>query len=88
MKTNHPNSVEKNSPVVTYIFQTPHIGSLEGKMLTLVEASISDPEQRKSLKDIVRQTIWNWAIEHNIIDLYDWEVSNLAFPSGNAEPSK
>jgi len=29
-----------------------------GKMLTLVEAIISDKEQRKALKDIVRQSIW------------------------------
>lgn len=51
---------------VRYGFYTYHIGNLEGRMLTLIEASIQDVEQRRALKDIVRQTIWNWAIENNI----------------------
>lgn len=50
---------------VRYGFYTYHIGNLEGRMLTLIEASIQDVEQRKALKDIFRQTIWNWAIENN-----------------------
>lgn len=32
--------------------------SLEGKLLTLIDASFSDAVQRKAFKDIVRQTIW------------------------------
>ncbi len=51
---------------VKYGFYTYHISNLEGKMLTLIEASIQDVEQRRALKDIVRQTVWNWAIENNI----------------------
>lgn len=65
--------MSKNSPAkasspgeVRYGFYTFHIGNLEGRMLTLIEASIQDVEQRKALKDIVRQTIWNWAIENNM----------------------
>ena len=37
------------------------VRQLEGKMLTIVEAALSDPEQRKAVKDIVRQEIWDWA---------------------------
>lgn len=29
-----------------------------GKLLTIVEASINDKEQRRALKDIVKDTIW------------------------------
>lgn len=64
--------IEPNSNVgfneVEYKFYSYSIGILEGKMLTLIEASIQDTEQRKALKDIVRQTIWTWAVEHNCDD--------------------
>ena len=50
---------------VKYEFYTPHISHLEGRMLTLVDASISDPEQRKALKDLFRQDIWTWAMGNN-----------------------
>jgi predicted kinase len=37
------------------------IRTLEGKLLTIVDASFTDREQRKAVKDLVRQTIWfNW----------------------------
>ena len=32
---------------------------LLGKVLTIVDASIADPEQRKALKDVVREAIWS-----------------------------
>lgn len=51
---------------VKYQFFTPQIQMLEGEMLTLVDASIGDPQQRKALKDIVRQTVWGWAIRENL----------------------
>ena len=59
------NSIQTES--VKYVFFTYHISELEGKMLTLVDASIPDREQRKALKDLVRQTVWNWAIANNSI---------------------
>ncbi len=36
------------------------VNSLVGEMLTLVDASISDPTQRKAVKDLATQKIWNW----------------------------
>lgn len=60
------NSSPKADNGVKYGFYTHHISYLEGKLLTLLEASIQDLEQRKALKDIARQTIWNWAIENNV----------------------
>ena len=40
------------------------ISQLEGKLLTLVDATSGDATQRKALKDLVRQTIWDWAYAH------------------------
>lgn len=38
------------------------IRNLEGRMLTIVDASFQDAQQRKAVKDIVRETIWwRWA---------------------------
>lgn len=34
------------------------IQTLEGRLLTLVDASFPDREQRKAFKDLVRQAIW------------------------------
>lgn len=39
---------------------TAHIGNLEGQWLTIVDATFSDREQRKAMKDIVRKMIWDW----------------------------
>lgn len=32
--------------------------TLEGKLLTLADASFFDSQQRKAFKDLIRQTIW------------------------------
>lgn len=41
--------------------------TLEGRLLTLADASFPDPQQRKAFKDILRRTIWfDWA---NYLDL-------------------
>ena len=42
---------------------TAQVGNLEGQWLTLVDATFSDPQQRKAMKDIVRKMIWDWDIE-------------------------
>lgn len=40
------------------------INNLIGKLMTQVEASITDPEQRKAAKDIYRQLVWEWYTNH------------------------
>ena len=35
-------------------------GNLEGQWLTLIDATFSDKEQRKAMKDVVRKMIWDW----------------------------
>jgi hypothetical protein len=51
---------------VLYQFGTSHISYLEGKLLTILDASIQDREQRKALKDLVRQELWLWAGRENL----------------------
>lgn len=36
------------------------INYLTGQILTLVEATIADPDQRKAAKDMFKQTVWGW----------------------------
>ena len=40
--------------------------NLEGKFLTIIDATFSDKEQRKAAKDIFRRTFWFDWVEHSI----------------------
>lgn len=42
---------------------TAWVGSLEGRILTVIDATFSDPQQRKAMKDVLRKTIWDWDVE-------------------------
>ena len=37
------------------------VGQVEGRILTIVEASYQDIEQREAVKSLVRNAIWDWA---------------------------
>jgi hypothetical protein len=50
------------------------IRSLEGRLLTIVDASFTDREQRKAAKDLVRNAIW-----------FDW-VANLDMDGNGGKP--
>ena len=52
-------SGENIDPINTfsYYYVKGIIQDLQGKMLTLVEATVTDPEQRKAAKDIARDHI-------------------------------
>ena len=47
--------------------------NIEGQLLTLVDATFQDPEQRKAQKDMIRKIVWGWnqewvnqdTLEHN-----------------------
>ena len=45
---------------VTYEVNTYDISNLEGKLLTFIDATVLDKEQRKAQKDIIRQMLWEW----------------------------
>jgi predicted kinase len=40
--------------------------NLEGKILTLIDATFVDKEQRKAVKDILRKTFWFDWVEHHL----------------------
>lgn len=48
-----------------YKFYTYDVGNLEGKILTLIDASIADKEQKQAMKDMARQIIWDWVFPKN-----------------------
>lgn len=56
---------------VVYIHKSYAIQGLEGRMLTLIDASIQDPVQRKAIKDLVSPMIWNWAIESDVSSYFE-----------------
>ncbi len=65
---------------VTYVHTSNAISDLEGKILTFIDAAISDPIQRKAMKDLLRPMIWSWSIETNTAENYDIKRK----PYGNA----
>ena len=48
-----------------FMFHHFEVSSLEGKLLTLIDASIADSTQRKAVKDLLRQQLWEWVYSHN-----------------------
>lgn len=42
------------------IMSAVQIGNLVGRLLTLVDATFTDLEQRKAFKDMVSQTVYRW----------------------------
>lgn len=60
-----------------YVFNTHNIQDLEGKILTFIDASISDSVQRKALKDLLRPMIWGWAIDSNAEPYYEMKPKSV-----------
>ena len=58
-------SSQDESPTATITYdQVTAMGKLlEGRLLTVMEASFSDPVQRKAVKDLVRNTVWEIFIQ-------------------------
>ncbi len=57
---------EKSSEKVVYFAKVTHydLRNLEGKILTIVDACIAEPQQKKAMKDIIRRTFWFDWVEH------------------------
>lgn len=52
-------------PSYTAVIYSEDVDRLVGKLLTYIEATYQDPEQRKAHKAILRQTIWGWSDDLN-----------------------
>ena len=53
------------------------LDNLVGRLLTYVEATYSDPQQRKAHKDIVKQLVYNWFMDVRIEGIGDDEIERL-----------
>lgn len=63
---------------------TAYVGNLEGQWLTIVDATFSDPQQRKAMKDIVRKMIWYWDVD--IIRMMCPNSTTTVHPDGRVVP--
>lgn len=59
------------NPVVRY----ERINTLVGKLLTVMDATFTDLEQRKAMKDIVKQVAWDWYDNQNEELVSVWQVN-------------
>ncbi len=69
---------EKN--LFSFMFAKENIQHLEGRMLTIIDAVIADKEQRKSVKDLVRNEFgnkydWLWEAAYMVNVNTDYEHS-------------
>jgi len=58
---------------------------LEGKLLTLVDATFSDTEQRKAQKDIIKQILWKSRYDDMNFHPTHWILVDLAKVIGDKE---
>lgn len=50
---------ENGAPQVYYsILQYEDVCNLQGKLLTIIDACISEPKQNKAIKDIIKEKLW------------------------------
>jgi hypothetical protein len=60
-KSVQPSSESINSLKGRIFHYTEYgVSNLEGQILTIIDASFTDQEQRKAVKDLVKQTVWRW----------------------------
>lgn len=54
------SSIAVSEPQQANLAWTFDLNDLRGKLLTIVDASFADQQQRKAVKDLVSQTLWQW----------------------------
>lgn len=54
------NGNRRASDDIQPIITLDHMNSLVGKVLTIIDATFTDPEQRKASKDLLKETMYNW----------------------------
>lgn len=73
MSKNHINTGDNSEKIEPLIGIPPNervfhhneysLQNLEGKLLTIIDASFSDEIQRKAVKDLISQVVWKWQWE-------------------------
>lgn len=55
-----PALTERNSKQMDIVGEIESLkGYIEGRLLTIVDATFNDPQQRKAMKDLFREAIWS-----------------------------
>lgn len=54
------DGVRTVSPFIEPVIGVSDVNNLVGKELTFIEATFTDSEQRKAMKDLFTQVIWDW----------------------------
>lgn len=65
---------EKPSALFTVEFIRHQFTSIVGKTLTIIDASIQDPVQRKAVKDLIKHQIYSqlqWVVEYSLNENVD-----------------
>lgn len=62
-----------NPEMMAHVVWPSQFGDLEGKLLTIVDASFSDAQQRKAVKDLVRQRMWDWRQTTTMVESQGYE---------------
>lgn len=77
------NQIKREEAYETFGFFYTQISFLEGKLLTVVDASYSDREQREAIKSLVKKEVRSWGdwVHSLIID----RVAPSDIPSVNME---
>jgi hypothetical protein len=55
-----PDGSRRASDALTPVIECDRINNLVGRLLTQIDATFSDPEQRKAMKDLFTQIAWGW----------------------------
>ena len=65
----------KDFRIISYFLWENTLKNLAGKILTIIDASFSEPVQRKAVKDLAKQTFWK-AIYDCQRDYYDGNAAH------------
>lgn len=59
MKNINPNDKERFEPKISLSQIADFTSNIEGKILTVIDASITETKQREAVKSLVRQYVWS-----------------------------
>ena len=74
----------ENNPFDTFnepsLINSTRMRNLEGRLLTIIDATFQDEFQRKAQKSIVSKEIWEWWYQYNAIPKYSHDDVADHFP--------
>lgn len=80
------NEVQYNKPTISVSVLVDHTNHIIGKLLTIIDATVSNEKQNKAMKDLVRATVWQ---THGILEnwaMVQTDAMGSTSPYSNFEP--